>query len=154
QSWMCGVLIGRFLMWANAHTSLSRAGLLNGWPVGLQVAFFVVTHDLYIYLFHRLQHGVGFLWRIHEAHHSVPQLDWLAGVRSRTLEILINQTIEFAPIVLLGAAPAVAPIKGAVSAIWGMFIHANVDVRLGRVQRVLNGPEMHRWHHALAPEAW
>jgi sterol desaturase/sphingolipid hydroxylase (fatty acid hydroxylase superfamily) len=29
-----------------------------------------------------------------------------------------------------------------------MFIHSNIDVRLGWLQRVVNGPEMHRWHHS------
>jgi sterol desaturase/sphingolipid hydroxylase (fatty acid hydroxylase superfamily) len=81
-------------------------------------------------------------------------VDWLAGSRSHAVEILINQTIEFAPIVLLGASPAVAVIKGAISALWGMFIHANLDVRLGRWQYVVNGPEMHRWHHADDPDAY
>jgi sterol desaturase/sphingolipid hydroxylase (fatty acid hydroxylase superfamily) len=56
--------------------------------------------------------------------------------------------------VLLGAAPQVAVLKGAVSAIWGMFIHSNVDVRLGALQYVINGPEMHRWHHAIDRAAY
>jgi sterol desaturase/sphingolipid hydroxylase (fatty acid hydroxylase superfamily) len=30
-----------------------------------------------------------------------------------------------------------------------MYIHANVDVRSGRLQWIINGPEMHRWHHAI-----
>jgi len=51
--------------------------------------------------------------------------------------------------VLLGADPDVILIKGAISAIWGMWIHANVDVRSGSLQRGINGPEMHRWHHAI-----
>src|SRR5262249_3158924 len=28
------------------------------------------------------------------------------------------------------------------------------DVRLGRLQYVINGPEMHRWHHALDRDAY
>jgi sterol desaturase/sphingolipid hydroxylase (fatty acid hydroxylase superfamily) len=135
----------------DAHTAHVR--LVAGWPLLAQLAFFLVTHDLYIYLFHRLQHRLPLLWRLHEAHHSVPQVDWLSGARSHALEILINQTIEFAPIVLLGAAPAVAVLKGAVSAIWGMFIHSNLDVRLGKLQWIVNGPEMHRWHHATDASA-
>ena len=51
--------------------------------------------------------------------------------------------------ILLGASPEVVPIKGAISAIWGMYIHANLNVRSGPLQRVINGPEMHRWHHAV-----
>jgi sterol desaturase/sphingolipid hydroxylase (fatty acid hydroxylase superfamily) len=123
-------------------------GVVTAWPVPLQVFFFFVTHDFYIYWFHRLQHHSKYLWRIHEAHHSVPDVDWLAGTRSHSLEILVNQTIEFAPIALLGAAPEVAIIKATIDAVWGMYIHSNVGVRSGRLQYVINGPEMHRWHHA------
>jgi sterol desaturase/sphingolipid hydroxylase (fatty acid hydroxylase superfamily) len=154
QSWALGVLIGRLIALLDAGTGLSRLALVSQWPLLAQVAFFVVTHDLYIYLMHRAQHASPFLWRFHEAHHSVPQVDWLSGVRSHPVEILVNQTIEFAPIVLLGASPEVAPIKGAVSAIWGMFIHSNWNVRLGVLRCVLNGPEMHRWHHADQLEAY
>lgn len=154
QSWVLAVVIGRLIALLDAGTGLSRLGLVSGWPLLAQVAFFVVTHDLYIYLMHRAQHASPFLWRFHEAHHSVPQVDWLSGVRSHPVEILVNQTIEFAPIVLLGASPEVAPVKGAVSAIWGMFIHSNLDVRLGPLRFLVNGPEMHRWHHADQPEAY
>ena len=154
QSYVLGVVIGRLIAALDAHTGLSRLALVSRWPILTQLAFFVVTHDLYIYLFHRLQHRSLLLWRIHEAHHSVEHVDWLSGVRSHVLEILVNQTVEFAPIVLLGAAPQVAVLKGAVSAIWGMFIHSNLDVRLGRLQYLLNGPEMHRWHHAVDQAAY
>lgn len=153
QSYVLGVVIGRLVAALDGATGLSRRGLVSGWPLALQVTVFVVTHDLYIYLMHRAQHASPFLWRFHEAHHSVRRVDWLSGVRSHPVEILVNQTVEFAPIVLLGAAPEVAAIKGAVSAIWGMFIHANLDVRLGPLQKLINGPEMHRWHHADQPEA-
>jgi sterol desaturase/sphingolipid hydroxylase (fatty acid hydroxylase superfamily) len=113
----------------------------------------VLTHDLYIYLFHRWQHGNPYLWRLHEAHHSNLAVDWVAAARSHSVEILINQTVEFAPMVLLGASPEVPVIKGALSAVWGLWIHSNVDVRTGRLQWILNGPEAHRWHHATDPEA-
>jgi sterol desaturase/sphingolipid hydroxylase (fatty acid hydroxylase superfamily) len=154
QTWVLGVVIGRLVALLDAGTGLSRLALVSEWPLLAQVAFFVVTHDLYIYLMHRAQHASTFLWRFHETHHSVPEVDWLSGVRSHPVEILVNQTIEFAPIVLLGAAPEVAPIKGSVSAIWGMFIHSNLDVRLGPLLFLVNGPEMHRWHHADQPEAY
>ena len=37
--------------------------------------------------------------------------------------------------------------KGLISAVWGMYIHSNLNVQTGRLQRIINGPEMHRWHH-------
>ncbi len=112
----------------NSSTGITRLQLVSDWPVLAQAAFFLVTHDLYIYWMHRLQHRSRFLWRFDEAHHSVPRVDWLSGVRSHPVEILVNQTIEFAPIVLLGASPEAAVIKGAVSAIWGMYIYAAVGL--------------------------
>jgi sterol desaturase/sphingolipid hydroxylase (fatty acid hydroxylase superfamily) len=150
QSYVLSIVIFSVIIASLDRASgLSRLQLVSRWPVWLQVALFVVTHDFYIYWMHRWQHRNRYLWRIHEAHHSPKNVDWLSGSRSHALEILINQTVEFAPIVLLGASPAVVPIKGAISAVWGMYIHANVNVRMGPLQRLINGPEMHRWHHTV-----
>ncbi|HEY4324447.1 MAG TPA: sterol desaturase family protein [Mucilaginibacter sp.] len=114
-----------------------------------QVLFFVITHDLYIYLFHRFQHANKLLWRTHEAHHSGKEVDFLAGSRSHALEIIINQTIEFAPIIiLLGPDSPVVPIKAMLDAMFGIFIHANINVKLGKFKYFFNSPELHLWHHA------
>ena len=149
QSYLLGHVIAHVTAAIDRASGLSRLHLISGWPLAAQVALFFFTHDLYIYWFHRLQHRSSWLWRIHEAHHATTDVDWLSGSRSHALEILINQTIEFAPILLLGGAPEVAIIKVTIDALWGMYIHSNVDVRSGRLQRLLNGPEMHRWHHAV-----
>jgi sterol desaturase/sphingolipid hydroxylase (fatty acid hydroxylase superfamily) len=146
QSYLLGLVINQIIKLLDA--SIGRWHLVSSWPVYLQLAFFWVTHDFYIYWFHRLQHNNRYLWRTHEAHHSVKDVDWLAGSRSHALEILINQTIEYAPIVLLGAAPEVALMKGALDAVWGMYIHSNINVKAGFIQYVFNGPQMHRWHHS------
>ncbi|HEY2734288.1 MAG TPA: sterol desaturase family protein [Polyangiales bacterium] len=148
QSYLLGLAISWAIAAIDRQTELSHLQLMAAWPLWLQCLFFLVVHDLYIYLFHRAQHENRYLWRIHEAHHSGRDVDWLSGTRSHALEILVNQTIEFAPIVLLGAAPEVALFKGVIDAVWGMYIHANIGVCTGLFQRVLNGPEMHRLHHA------
>ncbi len=149
QSYLLGLVIAWITRRLDEAAGLSRLHLVSGWPLALQLLLFFVEHDLYIYWFHRWQHHNRWLWRIHEAHHSVKDVDWLAGARSNALEILVNQTIEFAPMILLGASPAVPLIKGTIDAIWGMYIHSNVDVHSGGLQRLVNGPEMHRWHHAI-----
>lgn len=154
QSYVCAWVIAEFTRFLDSTSGLSRLRLVTNWPLAAQVAFFVLTHDLYIYLFHRLQHASPVLWRLHEAHHSARSIDWLAGSRSHAIEILINQTVEFAPMVLLGARPDAILIKGMIGALWGMYIHANLDVRTGLLQWVINGPEAHRWHHAVDPEAY
>lgn len=148
QSYMLGLIISFIIEFIDSTAAVSRWNIIRELPLIAQFILFFVVHDLYIYWFHRWQHSNPWLWRIHEAHHSASDVDWLSGSRSHALEILINQTIEFAPIMLL-AAPEIAVMKGAVDAIWGMYIHSNIDVRSGWLQYIINGPEMHRWHHAL-----
>jgi sterol desaturase/sphingolipid hydroxylase (fatty acid hydroxylase superfamily) len=149
QSYFLKIVIFNFIILpADKRWHLSKLELVTHWPMVLQVLFFLVLHDFYIYWFHRAQHHSKWLWRTHEAHHSNKEVDWLAGTRSHSLEILINQTVEFAPIVLLGANPIVVPIKALLDAVWGMYIHANIDVRSGKLQYIINGPEMHQWHHS------
>ena len=149
QSAVLSVVIDGLVGALDAATGASRHRLVGDWPFAAQLALFVVAHDFYIYWFHRAQHRFPLLWRLHEAHHSAREVDWIAGSRSHALEIIINQTIEVAPMVLLGASTDVMLCKGAISIVWGMWIHANIDVHTGWLQHIINGPEVHRWHHAI-----
>jgi sterol desaturase/sphingolipid hydroxylase (fatty acid hydroxylase superfamily) len=152
QSFFLTILINSYII-APLKTKMGYAesGILSHWPIWALVLLFLFTHDFYIYWFHRLQHHSKLLWRTHEAHHSNKQVDWLAGSRSHVLEIIINQTIEFAPIVLLldvKTAAIIIPIKALLDAVWGIWIHSNVNVHSGKLQYIINGPEMHQWHHS------
>ena len=148
QSYILGIIIFGFIInYIDTTTGISRLKLFADVPVWIQLVFFTITHDFYIYWMHRWQHKNKWLWRIHEAHHSPKKVDWLSGSRSHAIEILINQTVEFLPIVLLGAPVEVIAYKGVISAIWGMYIHSNLNVNTGKLQLIINGPEMHRWHH-------
>ncbi|MBC8151310.1 MAG: sterol desaturase family protein [Bacteroidetes bacterium] len=155
QSFVLKIVIFDYVVAPIQHSfDWSDVQFVRYWPVWVQVLFFVFTHDLYIYLFHRLQHANKYLWRTHEAHHSNKQVDFLSGSRSHALEILINQTIEFAPIILLGADPAVIPIKALLDAVFGLFIHANIRVKLGPLKYIINSPDLHLWHHANYQEVF
>lgn len=149
QSYILGIVIFSFIIrFIDNSTGISRLSLFEDIPIWLQLLFFLVTHDLYIYWMHRWQHKNKYLWRIHEAHHSPKKVDWLSGSRSHALEIILNQTIEFLPIVLLGSPVEVIAYKATISAVWGMHIHSNINLNTGKLQKIINGPEMHRWHHS------
>ncbi len=158
QSYFLKILIFDYIIApVKVHYGFDKMGLLSHWPIWSLVLLFLVTHDFYIYWFHRLQHENKLFWRLHEAHHSVKEVDWLAGSRSHILEIVINQTIEFAPIILLldnETAAIVVPIKALIDAMWGMWIHSNIDARTGKLQYIINGPEMHQWHHSNHQEVF
>lgn len=152
QSYVLKIFINSFIISPiKSYFHYSGSATFSHLPIWVLVLMFFVIHDFYIYWFHRLQHENKLLWRTHEAHHSVKEVDWLAGSRSHILEIIINQTIEFAPIVLLldnETAAIVVPIKALLDAMWGLWIHSNIDAHTGKLQYVINGPEMHQWHHA------
>jgi sterol desaturase/sphingolipid hydroxylase (fatty acid hydroxylase superfamily) len=148
QSYILSYVIAFLTAGIDKIAGLGRYGLLADVPIWAVVTGSLFIHDFYIYWFHRWQHHNTYLWRIHEAHHSTEAVDWLSGSRSHSLEILINQTVEFAPFVLLGAQPGAIVVKATIDALWGMYIHSNIDVHSGRLQHFINGPEMHRWHHA------
>lgn len=152
QSYVAGLAIGWFVERIDRVAGASGRGLLRGASSLTLLVLFVVGHDFVAYWIHRAQHRFPLLWRFHEAHHSSTDVDWLAGSRSHFVEILVNQTIEFAPMVLLGATPDLLLMKGAVDAVWGMFIHANVRISLGPLGLVINGPGLHRAHHERAFE--
>ena len=107
--------------------------------------FYVLLREIR-YLFHRWMHVNKYLWRIPEAHHSTPDVDWVGGSRGHVIENMITGTAELAPIVLFMSQ--VAAIKSVIDACWGMWIHSNIDWAMGKLKYVINGPFMHRWHHA------
>lgn len=148
QSYLLGLIISNLIWYIDNSTGISRFHLVSDWPIWVQVVFFIVTHDLATYLIHRTQHRSKFLFRFHEAHHSAEDVDWLAGIRSHSGEIMIYQMVEYLPIVLLGAAPEVPLYKAIANSTYGMYIHANLRFRMGPLLYILNGPELHRWHHA------
>ena len=149
QNYCLGIAIAFIIRTLDAGTHLSRLHLMYAMPLWLQFLCFFLTHEVWQYWFHRLEHQNKYFWRIHEAAHATPEVDWLVGSRSHALEILIAQTFEFAPIVLLGARPEVAIIKGTVDAVWGMYNHSNIKVNQGWLIYFFNGPQLHRWHHAI-----
>lgn len=148
QSYLLGLFFSWYIHALDGVTGMSRWKLVGDWPVWVQVLFFIVTHDFVTYWIHRTQHASPFLWRFHETHHSVKDVDWLAGIRSHSGEILIYQSFEYIPIILLGAAPEVPLYKALANSVYGMYIHSNLSWRHGPLLYLFNGPELHRWHHS------
>src|SRR3989339_1701552 len=64
QSYILSIIIFGYLIYFIDHsTGISRLKLFADVPIWIQLIFFTVTHDLYIYWMHRFQHRNKFLWR-------------------------------------------------------------------------------------------
>jgi lathosterol oxidase len=139
-----------FFAWA-VRPGLQQA--VQSQPLVLQFVEIVVVADLAEYAVHRAFHGVPWLWRFHEIHHSARALDWLASSRLHLVDIVVTRGLSFIPLYLLGfSTPAVYAYLVFVS-FHAVFIHANVRFRFRPIERLVVTPRFHHWHHAAAPEA-
>jgi sterol desaturase/sphingolipid hydroxylase (fatty acid hydroxylase superfamily) len=137
------------LGWATGWSFRARVAAQ---PVWLQFLEILLVVDLVSYWVHRAFHQVPALWKFHAIHHSSLHMDWLAGSRSHLVDTVVNRTLGFVPIFLLGfSAPALYAYLVFVS-YHAVYIHANVSHRWPVLRWVLATPEFHHWHHTSDEE--
>ena len=117
-------------------------------PGVVQVALMLIVADFLRYWLHRATHNSPTLWRLHAIHHSPDRLYWLNVGRFHPLEEVLQSLVETLPFVILGVDPRVLAGYYVFYAVNGFFQHSNCDVRLGALNWLIAGPELHRWHHA------
>lgn len=116
-------------------------------PWWLQFAAAVLIQEVGAYWGHRLTHTVPFLWRFHAVHHSSEQMDWLAAARAHPFDQAFIRTCGFIPLYLLGFSKETFGLFIVIEGILAIFIHANVRIRFGLLERLIATPAFHHWHH-------
>ncbi len=142
-----GVSIGAKLTpsaWIDSVSSL---------PLIVQLLAIIVVVDLGFYLVHRLFHEIPALWRIHAIHHSIEDMDWLAGHRVHPVDQIFTRTMTYTPVFMLGFSDTAIYISFLIYHWQSLFIHSNVNIDLGPFRWLAASPEFHHWHHANEKEA-
>lgn len=121
-------------------------------PLLLQFFEVLLMVDLVSYWVHRAFHRVSWLWNFHAIHHSSLHMDWLAGSRSHIVDVLVNRTLGFVPIFVLGFTPAAIYAYLVFVSFHAVYIHANVNHRWPYLRRIFATPEFHHWHHTSDEE--
>lgn len=133
--------------------SHNRFALLNkpGIPLVARAAIAFLLLDLLRYALHRVFHSYGWLWKVHQVHHSDPDFDLSTGLRNHPLEALISQAVLSSGVILL-APPVSAVLAMELAALLqSFFSHANANLppRLERIVGFLiYTPQLHRIHHS------
>ncbi|AFM11539.1 sterol desaturase family protein [Turneriella parva] len=119
-------------------------------PLPLKIVLVILLSDFLIYWGHRAQHRFGILWRFHRVHHTALHVDYIAAYREHPLDNIYTRGLETLPAVLLGLD--LNTIAGFVTfrGLWALFIHSNVNIRLGFLEVLLGSPHLHHWHHDLS----
>ena len=140
--------------------SASNSGPLTGQPIILQLVIALLVFETLQYSVHRLMHSDNtpfsrFLWRSHAIHHLPQQLYVIMhAVFHPVNAVIVRLGVQVLPLWLLGYEPMVVFIMGSIIGLHGLISHLNLDLRLGRMNYVFVGPELHRFHHsAKAAEA-
>lgn len=133
---------------AEAHELQLTGFWPHGWPVWVQMLLMMFTADFLRYWLHRAAHEWIPLWRVHAVHHSVQKLYWLNVGRFHPIDKSLQFLCDALPFILLGVSKEVMTLYFVVYAIKGFFQHSNVDTKLGWLNYIISGPELHRWHHS------
>jgi sterol desaturase/sphingolipid hydroxylase (fatty acid hydroxylase superfamily) len=122
------------------------------WPLPAQIALVLLVGELPGYWMHRLEHQWDGLWRFHAVHHSAPRLYWLNAGRFHPIDSFLTFAPAYLLLVMLGCGEMILAYFGLITAIHGIFQHANVQLRLGPLNWIFSMAELHRWHHSKTLE--
>jgi sterol desaturase/sphingolipid hydroxylase (fatty acid hydroxylase superfamily) len=152
------IVLPRILSFALAITLLSYLKTRNmtfeigwpySWPVFMQAILMVLSADFLRYWLHRLSHEWPLLWRLHAVHHSPHKLYWVNVARFHPIEKTLQYLFDALPFIVLGIAEEVLALYFVFYSINGFFQHCNIKLRLGYLNYIISGPELHRWHHSM-----
>lgn len=118
------------------------------WPIWAQVALKIATGDFLRYWLHRWSHEWLPLWRWHAPHHYPTKLYCWNVFRFHPVDKSLQFLLDSLPFIVLGMAQEAFAYYFVLYATSGLLQHSNCDVRLGWLNYLLSGPEVHRWHHS------
>jgi lathosterol oxidase len=136
--------------WARIEPLVAAIGAL---PLIVQVPVLLLVADLTQYWVHRACHVVPALWRFHAVHHSIEQMDWLAGSRLHLVDIILTRGLVYVPIFVLGFSEQALMVYVFIVAVQATFIHANVRWTLRMMRPYIATPAFHHWHHTAERHA-
>ncbi|NOZ61380.1 MAG: sterol desaturase family protein [Calditrichaeota bacterium] len=120
-------------------------------PAWLKIAVVFLLFDLWMYIWHRMNHEIDFLWRFHRMHHSDPNMDVTTALRFHFGELIFSTILRFGIILLLGLSPFILVLYETIMLPVIFFHHSNfyLPEKIDRVLRkVIITPWMHWVHHS------
>jgi sterol desaturase/sphingolipid hydroxylase (fatty acid hydroxylase superfamily) len=152
-SGLVGALVAPLLVLIIAWSNEAEIGLrhwLGLGPIAGALAAFVLF-DFWMYLWHRANHRIDLLWRLHRVHHTDTAMDASTALRFHPGEILLSSLANVVIFLLLGMTLTVYIAYKAVMIAVILFHHSNVAIppRLdGMLGLLMVPPSMHRVHHS------
>jgi sterol desaturase/sphingolipid hydroxylase (fatty acid hydroxylase superfamily) len=129
---------------ANSDDLLVRYASLILLPIG-----FAIFHDFFFYWFHRAQHAVPFLWRLHRTHHSIEEMN-VMNCYHHASELPLEAMLVSVPVTLfVNISVDQAAMTIFFMLINGHIVHSNTQLRYGPFKYLFAEPRFHRIHHSI-----
>lgn len=139
-----------FVMEASARRHFGLLHRLQA-PSWLGTLLALLLFDLWMYLWHRANHGVPFFWRFHRMHHSDPMVDVTTALRFHPGELLFSAVLRLGVLAALGLGFRHLVLYETILLPTIRLHHSNVALpeKWDRLLRILIvTPNMHRVHHS------
>jgi lathosterol oxidase len=117
-------------------------------PTALKLPLTVLVTDFALYWVHRAMHNPRLLWFTHTFHHSIGEVWWLSGSRTSLTHLFlfaVPQMFIAHYLMRLNAMELAAAVSFGVAV--NIWIHGNIWVNLGPLEKVFITPNFHRIHH-------
>jgi sterol desaturase/sphingolipid hydroxylase (fatty acid hydroxylase superfamily) len=153
-AWVLGYVVGLASQTAVAWLGLTPVLVVKVSAYGALVAVPLIFLNLFIfdffyYWFHRMQHRIPWIWRIHAVHHSIRELNAIMSFHHPIEDLLriIPITLPLAALVRFDDAPVIPLVSAFVGAM-GQFIHTDTRLNFGPVRAFFGDGHYHRIHHS------
>ncbi len=144
--------------WASTFALNNDFGLLN-WlsliipeiPLWLITLLAIFLFDFFMYVWHRINHSIPFLWKFHRVHHSDSKMDVSTATRFHTGEILFSSLLRIPIILLFGFQIWQIFLYELIAFVVIQFHHANIGLpdKIDKILRLfIVTPHMHKVHHS------
>jgi sterol desaturase/sphingolipid hydroxylase (fatty acid hydroxylase superfamily) len=110
--------------------------------------------DLFQWTAHYFFHKIPYLWRFHSVHHSIKEIDWLAGSRIHFVDLIGVRAFSFLPLYILGFSPTVFTTYLIIVSFQAVLAHSNTRINFGIFRYLIVTPQYHHWHHSDNPKAF
>jgi sterol desaturase/sphingolipid hydroxylase (fatty acid hydroxylase superfamily) len=141
-------IIGPVIVLPISH--YAQAHSLNFHIIGENPVFALVLLDLWLYIWHRLNHMVPFLWRFHEVHHLDETLDSSSGLRFHFGEVILSALVRAAVIWLLNIPFNTVVVFETLVVVAALFHHSNLLLPAKfeyLLAKLVVTPSLHWVHH-------
>ena len=141
--------VGKVLMFSGNHSwGFVHLISLHSW---LRSLFLIILFDLWMYIWHRANHRIRFLWRFHRMHHSDPSMDVTTATRFHAVELILSSLLRLGVFLLMGMDLFTLFLYETIMMVIIYFHHSNFYLP-GGIDRILRciivTPWMHWVHHS------